>query len=173
MYYHDGSLAESRLDISRLTYNKDGLDKYGRPRVEHWFESLASMAKASEKRKIISASGFMTVRAEDRVIRQSIRDQDIAAVSAAHPRRAPTTASPIEAKRIGGRRMRMARGMTVDSVAADNVIPRRMIRGKFYKIRPSKGSRAGVHYVSASSARIPNEGECDFHFTTKDGQKEN
>ena len=69
--------------------------------------------------------------------------------------------------------MRMARGMTVDSGAADNVIPRRMIRGKFNKIRPSKGSRAGVHYVSASSARIRNEGECDFHFTTKDGHKEN
>ena len=67
--------------------------------------------------------------------------------------------------------MRMARGMTVDSGAADNVIPRRMIRGKFNKIRPSKESRAGVHYVSASSARIPNEGECDFHFTTKDGKR--
>ena len=78
-----------------------------------------------------------------------------------------------EARKVGGRRMRMARGMTVDSGAADNVIPRRMIRGKFNKIRPSKGSRAGVHYVSASSARIPNEGECDFHFTTKDGNKEN
>ena len=25
----------------------------------------------------------------------------------------------------------------------------------------------------ASSARIPNEGECDVHFTTKDGEKEN
>ena len=67
----------------------------------------------------------------------------------------------------------MARGMTVDSGAADNVIPRRMVKGKFYSIRPSKGSRAGVHYVSASSTRIPNEGECDFHFQTKDGQKEN
>ena len=67
----------------------------------------------------------------------------------------------------------MARGMTVDSGAADNVIPRRMVKGKFNRIRSSKGSRAGVHYVSASSARIPNEGECDFHFQTKDGQKEN
>ena len=30
-------------------------------------------------------------------------------------------------------------------------------------------------YVSASSARIPNEGEgeCDFHFQTKDGHKDN
>ena len=30
-----------------------------------------------------------------------------------------------------------------------------------------------MHCVSASSARIPNERECDFHFTTNDGQKEN
>ena len=66
----------------------------------------------------------------------------------------------------------MSRGMTVDSGAADNVIPRRMVRGKNNKIRPSPGSRRGVHYVSATNDRIPNEGECDFHFSTKDGQKE-
>ena len=77
-----------------------------------------------------------------------------------------------KARRIGTRRLRMARGMTVDSGAADNVIPRRMVRGKLNLIRPSKGSRAGVHYVSASNARIPNEGECDFHFSTKEGQEE-
>ena len=66
----------------------------------------------------------------------------------------------------------MSRGMTVDSGAADNVIPRRMVRGKNNKIRSSPGSRRGVHYVSATNDRIPNEGECDFHFSTKDGQKE-
>ena len=66
----------------------------------------------------------------------------------------------------------MSRGMTVDSGVADNVIPRRMVRGKNNKIRPSHGSRRGVHYVSATNDRIPNEGECDFHFCTKDGQKE-
>jgi hypothetical protein len=76
-------------------------------------------------------------------------------------------------RKIGNRRLKLARGITVDSGAADNVIPRRMVKGKFNRIRSSKGSRAGVHYVSASSARIPNEGECDFHFQTKDGQKEN
>ena len=67
----------------------------------------------------------------------------------------------------------MARGMTVDSGAADNVIPRRMVRGKNNKIRPSNGSRRGVHYVSATNDRIPNEGECDFHFSTNNGQEEN
>ena len=63
--------------------------------------------------------------------------------------------------------------MTVDSGASDKVISRRMLRGKFNRIRSSKGCRAGVHYMSTSSARIRNECERDFHFTTKDGQKEN
>ena len=64
--------------------------------------------------------------------------------------------------------MRMSRGMTVDSGAADNVMPRKMIR-KRNRIRASAASRAGVYYVSASDDRIPNEGEVDFPFETKDG----
>ena len=75
-------------------------------------------------------------------------------------------------KKSTGRKLRMVKGMTVDSGAADNVIPRRMIKGKGNVIRPSPGSRRGVHYVSASNTRIPNEGECDFHFTTSDGQEQ-
>ena len=66
--------------------------------------------------------------------------------------------------------MRMARGMTVDSGAADNVMPRRLVRGKHNKVRPSPGSRKGVHYVAADNARIANEGECDFNFFTKEGK---
>jgi hypothetical protein len=77
------------------------------------------------------------------------------------------------ARKAGPRRLRMVRGMTVDSGAADNVIPRRMVKGRKNKIRPSPGSRRGVHYVSASNERIPNEGECDFNFTTQDGQEQN
>ena len=80
LYYHDGSLAEGRLDVTHLTYNKDGLDKYGRPRVEHWTKTIASVAK--EERKVISTSGFMTE--EDRAVRQFIRDQDVALESAAN-----------------------------------------------------------------------------------------
>ena len=68
--------------------------------------------------------------------------------------------------------MRMVRGMTVDSGAADNVVPRRMVTGRRNKIRPSPGSRRGVHYVSATDDRIPNEGECDFNFSTVDGQEQ-
>ena len=65
----------------------------------------------------------------------------------------------------------MARGITVDSGAADNVMPRRMIRGKFNKnkVRPSEASIAGVHYVACNNGRIKNEGEVDFQFETTDG----
>ena len=63
----------------------------------------------------------------------------------------------------------MTRGVTVDSGAADNVMPRRMVRGRHNKIRPSEASRRGVHYVSATSNRIPNEGETDLRFETGDG----
>ena len=70
---------------------------------------------------------------------------------------------------IGGRRMRLARGITVDSGAADNVMPRRFLRGRA-RIRPSTASKAGVHYIAASNHRIPNEGEANFDFQTKDGQ---
>ena len=65
----------------------------------------------------------------------------------------------------------MARGITVDSGAADPVMPRRMVRGRGNKIRPSAASKAGVHYVSACTSRIPNEGEVDLNFETKDGEK--
>ena len=64
----------------------------------------------------------------------------------------------------------MARGITVDSGAHDNVMPKKLIRGKFNKgtIRPSEASKAGVHYVACNNGRIPNEGEFDFKFHTEE-----
>ena len=67
----------------------------------------------------------------------------------------------------------MGRGIAVDSGAADPVMPRRVVRGRGNKIRPSKASGAGVHYVSATANRIRNEGETGLHFDTDDGQKLN
>ena len=68
--------------------------------------------------------------------------------------------------------MKMARGITVDSGAADPVMPRRMVRGRHNAIKPSAGSKAGVHYVAADNARIRNEGEAAFNFTTAEGNEE-
>ena len=69
-------------------------------------------------------------------------------------------------------RMRMAKGITIDSGAADNVMPRRLVRGKFNKVRQSPGSRSGLHYLAANNARIANEGETDFQFLTDSGDRE-
>ena len=72
---------------------------------------------------------------------------------------------------VGGKRMRLRRGVTVDSGAANNVMPRRMVRDKT-KIRPSPASKRGVYYVAANNGRIPNEGEVDFEFLTEQGRPE-
>ena len=65
----------------------------------------------------------------------------------------------------------MARGITVDSGAADNVMPRPFVKGKMTRgeIRVFEASRAGVHYVAANNGRIRNEGEVDFKFNTSSG----
>ena len=59
----------------------------------------------------------------------------------------------------------------MDSGAANNVMPRRMVRDK-KGIRPSKGSMSGVHYVAANNGRTPNEGEHDFEFMMSEGDEE-
>jgi len=74
------------------------------------------------------------------------------------------------ARKVGSRRLKMARGITVDSGAADNVMPRSTLR-RWMKVRQSEASRAGVHYVAANGARIANEGEADFAFQDKDGKR--
>ena len=52
-------------------------------------------------------------------------------------------------------------------------MPRRLLRGKASKVRPSAASRAGVHYVAADDGRIPNEGEADLPFETSEGNQHN
>ena len=101
---------------------------------------------------------------------QKAEDRTVSAVSDSATR---PSDRPIGARSAGGRRLRMARGITVDSGAADPAMPRRMVRGRSNKIRSSQASRAGVHYVSATANRIKNEGETDLHFDTQDGKKLN
>ena len=79
-----------------------------------------------------------------------------------------THGTRMPAKKIGKRRHRLARGVTVDSGAADNVMPRRLLRGKS-RVRPSEASRAGVHYVACNNGRIANEGEADLEFLSGEG----
>ena len=70
------------------------------------------------------------------------------------------------------RKMRLKRGITIDSGAGNSVMPRRMVINKG-TIRASAGSKAGVHYVPAGGGKIPNEGEFDFEFKTSEGNAEN
>ena len=77
----------------------------------------------------------------------------------------------LSARKVGGRRLRLARGVTVDSGAHDNVMPRRLLRGR--KVRPSAASRMGVHYVCAGDTRIANEGEAELEFQSKEGHSLN
>ena len=67
--------------------------------------------------------------------------------------------------------MSVKRGTTMDSGAGNNVMPRRMVKNKS-KIRPSEGSKMGVHYVAAHNGKIPNEGEVDLDFFTSEGNEE-
>ncbi len=68
------------------------------------------------------------------------------------------------------RRLKLRRGITVDTGAANNVMPKRLVRNKA-KIRPSPGSKRGAHFVAANNGRIPNEGEIDFVFKTVEGHE--
>ena len=68
-------------------------------------------------------------------------------------------------------KLRLKRGITMDSGAGNNVMPRRMVMRKS-DIRESEGSRNGVHYVAANNGRIPNEGEYDLKFNTAEGTEQ-
>ena len=58
-------------------------------------------------------------------------------------------------------------GITIDSGAAETVMPEKM--AKKYEIMPSIGSEAGVEYVSATGEPIPNLGEKCLNLMTPDG----
>ena len=67
--------------------------------------------------------------------------------------------------------IKLKRGITIDSGAANNVMPHRMVRNK-KMIRATPSSKRGVHYVAANGGRIPNDGEFDFEFSTQEGNEE-
>ncbi len=72
---------------------------------------------------------------------------------------------------IGRGQARMKRGITMDSGAHHNVMPKRLVRKDM--IRESEGSKRGMYYVAANKGRLPNEGETDFKFRTAEGDQEN
>ena len=61
--------------------------------------------------------------------------------------------------------------ITIDSGAAESVLPKDML--KEVPLKESKGSRSGLNYVAANGGRMPNLGEKNVNFRTKDGRSSN
>ena len=67
-------------------------------------------------------------------------------------------------------KMELKRGITMDSGAHRNVMPRRMAGKR--QMRQSAGSKRKMHYLCAGVERIANQGEIDFDFESVEGHKE-
>ena len=63
--------------------------------------------------------------------------------------------------------VRVRKGLTVDSGAADHVMPAGWLW--FLRVRPSAGSKSGLHYVAANNARLPNQGQSRLKFMSAEG----
>ena len=84
------------------------------------------------------------------------RDQMEASLCAKSPEKVSKTKAGIERSA----KMRFKRGITMDSGAHHNVMPRRMTGKRAFTQSP--GSKRGMHYVAAGNERIPNKGEINF-----------
>jgi hypothetical protein len=73
-------------------------------------------------------------------------------------------------KSTGKKKLRLKRGITMDTGAHHNVMPKRMAGKR--QIRPSPGSKKGMCYVAAGNERIKNEGEITFDFESLEGHRE-
>ena len=73
-------------------------------------------------------------------------------------------------KTTSGKKMRLKRGIAMDTGAHHNVMPKRMAGKRV--IRPSPGSKRGMCYVAAGNERIKNEGEVTFDFESLEGHVE-
>ena len=63
--------------------------------------------------------------------------------------------------------IRIKRGFTIDSGAADHVIPLGWLA--WIVVTASRGSLAGMNFISANGAKIPNKGEQRVRFMTSEG----
>ena len=82
----------------------------------------------------------------------------------------PESVSKLKTVTKRAAKMRLKRGITMDTGAHHNVMPRRMAGKR--AVTQSPGSKRGMHYVAAGNERIPNEGEINFDFESQEGHKE-
>ena len=157
LYYEDGSVAEGRIDVGRLTYDENGHDRYRRVRPVHWSTELSTYdgSRSSDGRKILRLEGFMDE--EDRQVRQSVRDQDVATM-ATETRESTTRSQETEAREVGGRRPRMARGMTAQRIQL-------LVITAFYYFlsRPRQRTLRLLVFVAATATQPPITSFCRGH----------
>jgi hypothetical protein len=151
----DGMLLDARVELltcdAAVKGNHEWRDEVAKEKIVHkvaksWDEYHAQERAKGQKLKLMSMKG-------DRC-----RDEccpDVLALS--------------DDDRAGGvvKKMKLRRGITMDTGAHHNVIPKRMVGKR--KIRPSEGSRRGMRYVGAGGEKICNEGEVDFPFESVEG----
>ena len=65
----------------------------------------------------------------------------------------------------------MMRGITIDSGAAESVIPSNL--APQFPITATDASKAGVNYVAANGGKLPNQGEKKITFSTREGVTRN
>jgi hypothetical protein len=85
----------------------------------------------------------------------------------------PVDLKPVKSRSAtdtGKKKLRLKRGITMDTGAHHNVMPKRMAGKR--PIRPSPGSKRGMCYVAAGNERIKNEGEITFEFESLEGHRE-
>lgn len=95
-------------------------------------------------------------------------EQDLLMADDVKPKKRKTWAARVkEAKNKIAAMFQVQRGFTVDSGAADHVIPKGWVA--FVRILESLGSRMGVTYIAANGSKIHNEGEQKIPFMTREG----
>ena len=82
----------------------------------------------------------------------------------------PAKVSKIKSGINKSAKMRLKRGITMDTGARHNVMPRRMAGKR--AVKQSTGSKRGMHYVAAGNERIPSKGEINFDFESLEDHKE-
>ena len=65
--------------------------------------------------------------------------------------------------------IKIRRGLTVDSGAADHAIPIGWLPALLFAVMQSIGSRSGLHYVAANGTRTPKVGQQLVRLMTMDG----
>ena len=153
---HDGSVHISESGDRAEEFDDDCCMDPGLPSSAGIFQRQKTMAVVETEVSVV-----LTCSVSDRV--KSIERR----TSGCSDR--PIDTLPRESRRAGNNvaKYRMRRGITLDSGAGDNVIPKRMINRA--RIRPSAGSKRGLHYIAANNGRMPNEGEVDIDFETTEG----